>query len=98
MKEREKMNTKYIDKEISMLARMEQLESISQQGLDKLKEFRYLRDLAKGQLLPTDDDIIKQGKAKYPYKKKTSDGTYYEGKCKGYIEGAMWLKDKIKQL
>jgi hypothetical protein len=39
------MEIKYINKEISMLARMEQLEAISQQGLDKLKEFRYLRDL-----------------------------------------------------
>ncbi len=48
------MITKYIDKEISMLARMEQLEAISQQGLDKLKEFRRLRDLAKGLSFPTD--------------------------------------------
>lgn len=55
------MKTKYIDKEISMLERMEQLEVISQQGLDTLKEFKYLRDLAKGQLLPI-DSVVGQGK------------------------------------
>ena len=51
------MKTKYIDKEIAILERMEQLEAISQQGLDKLNEFRHLRDLAKGQKLPIPDVV-----------------------------------------
>ncbi len=53
------MKTKYIDKEIAILERMEQLEAISQQGLDKLNEFRHLRDLAKGQKLPI-HNVIKR--------------------------------------
>lgn len=68
------MDTKYIDKEISMLARMEQLEAISQQGLDKLKEFRYLRDLAKGQSLPinsvSDSEQITISRKEYDWLKK----------------------------
>ena len=66
-------------------------------GNDLLAKYNEVIEKEVANLLPTDEAIIKQGKAKYPYK-KTSDGTYYEGKCKGYIEGAMWLKDKIKQL
>ncbi len=43
--------------------------------------------------LPSDKEIINKAKGKYLYK-KTKEGTYYEGKCKGFIEGANWIKWK----
>ena len=45
--------------------------------------------------LPSDKEIINKAKGKYPHK-KTKQGTYYEGKCKGFIDGANWLKWKYE--
>jgi len=47
--------------------------------------------------LPTDEEISIQAKRKYPYQ-KTKGGTYYEGKSKGYAEGANWMKFQIEKL
>ena len=47
--------------------------------------------------LPSDEEISIQAKQKYPYK-KTKEGTYYEGKSKGYAEGANWMKFQIEKL
>lgn len=44
------MELKYIDIEISQLATMEATNYISKHGLDKLKEFRYLKSLHKEQV------------------------------------------------
>lgn len=42
---KEEMDLKYINKEISQLATMEAVDCISEYGLEKLKEFRYLKGL-----------------------------------------------------
>jgi hypothetical protein len=47
--------------------------------------------------LPSDKEIINKAKGKYPHK-KTKEGTYYEGKCKGFIEGANWMKWKHENI
>ena len=47
--------------------------------------------------LPSDEEISHQAKQKYPHK-KTKEGTYYEGKSKGYAEGANWMKFQIEKL
>lgn len=47
--------------------------------------------------LPTDVEISDYSKQKYLYRKSPC-GTYYEGKQKGFYEGAEWLKDKLNNL
>ncbi len=47
--------------------------------------------------LPTDVEISDYSKQKYLYRKSPC-GTYYEGKQKGFYEGAEWIKDKLNNL
>ena len=68
-------------------------------GNDLLAKYKELIEKEKIQstisLLPNDEDISLYAKKKYPHK-KSEKGSYYEGKSKGYAEGAKWMKWKLK--
>ena len=46
--------------------------------------------------LPTNKEVFEYSLSKYPYV-KTKEGTYYEGKSKGFIDGAEWLRYQLEK-
>jgi len=99
------MKTPEIDKLISTLEYQVNIELFTTpKKVELLEELKKLKEVKKCSVLddvisclPSDVEISDYSKQKYLYIKSPC-GTYYEGKQKGFYEGAEWLKDKLNNL